>query len=133
MADALAWDPVVDALAAQKPVWEPNSTHGYHVGTFGWLAGEIVRRASGKSVGAYVAERISRPLRAEFWIGLPEELHGRVSPLIPAPPPSGPPDIFSARLMDPSTLLHRAFVNPMLLPGTLNEPAFWKAEVPAAN
>src|SRR5690242_19255385 len=37
MADALAWDPVVDALAAQKPVWEPNSTHGYHVGTFGWL------------------------------------------------------------------------------------------------
>ena len=133
MADALAWDPVVDALAAQKPVWEPNSTHGYHVGTFGWLAGEIVRRASGKSVGAYVAERISRPLDAEFWIGLPEEMHGRVSPLIPAPPPSGPPDIFTARLMDPSTLLHRAFVNPMLLPGTLNEPAFWKAEVPAAN
>ena len=133
MADALAWDPVIEALAAQKPVWDPNSTHGYHVGTFGWLAGEIVRRASGKSVGAYVAEKISRPLHADFWIGLPEDLHGRVSPLIPAPPPSGPPDIFTARLMDPSTLLHRAFVNPMLLPGTLNEPAFWKAEVPAAN
>ena len=133
MADALAWDPVIDALSEQKPVWEPNSTHGYHVGTFGWLAGEIVRRASGQSVGAYVAEKIAKPLGVEFWIGLPEELHGRVSPLIPAPPPSGPPDIFTARLMDPSTLLHRAFVNPMLLPGTLNDPAFWKAEVPAAN
>ena len=35
--------------------------------------------------------------------------------------------------MDPTTLLHRAFVNPMLLPGTLNQPAFWAAEVPAAN
>jgi CubicO group peptidase (beta-lactamase class C family) len=35
--------------------------------------------------------------------------------------------------MDPTTLLHRAFVNPMLLPNTLNEPGFWAAEVPAAN
>src|SRR5215471_1431962 len=36
--DAYAWDPVVAALAAQKPLWEPNSGHGYHVGTYGWLA-----------------------------------------------------------------------------------------------
>ena len=47
--------------------------------------------------------------------------------------PSGPPDIFLARLLDPTTLLHKAFVNPMLLPATFNEHAFWQAEVPAAN
>jgi CubicO group peptidase (beta-lactamase class C family) len=131
--DVLAWHPVIAALAAQKPVWEPNSTHGYHVGTFGWLAGEIVRRVSGKSVGTFVAERIVKPLGVEFWIGLPENQLHRVSPLIPAPPPSGAPDVFAQRLMDPSTLLHCAFANPMLLPGTLNQPAYWKAEVPAAN
>ena len=56
-----------------------------------------------------------------------------MAPLIAAPPPSGPPDIFLARLLDPTTLLHKAFVNPMLNVGTFNEHAFWQAEVPAAN
>jgi CubicO group peptidase (beta-lactamase class C family) len=131
--DVYAWDPVADALAAQRPLWEPGSAHGYHVGTFGWLAGEVIRRVSGKSVGKFVAERIAKPLGLEFWIGLPGALNGRVAPLIPPPPPSGPPDVFTARLLDPTTLLHRAFVNPMLLPNTLNEPDFWAAEIPAAN
>jgi CubicO group peptidase (beta-lactamase class C family) len=131
--DVYAWDPVADALAAQRPLWEPGSAHGYHVGTFGWLAGEVIRRVSGKSVGKFVAERITEPLGLEFWIGLPDALHSRVAPLIPPPAPSGPPDVFTARLLDPTTLLHRAFVNPMLLPNTLNEPGFWAAEIPAAN
>jgi CubicO group peptidase (beta-lactamase class C family) len=131
--DVYAWDPVVDALAAQRPLWEPGTAHGYHVGTFGWLAGEVIRRVSGMSVGKFVAERIAKPLGLEFWIGLPGALTGRVAPLIPSPPPTGPPDVFTARLLDPTTLLHRALVNPMLLPNTLNEPGFWAAEVPAAN
>ena len=131
--DVCDWDPVVDALAAQRPLWEPGSAHGYHVGTFGWLAGEVVRRVAGMSVGRFVAERIAAPLGLEFWIGLPQHLNARVAPMIPTPPPTGSPDVFTARLMDPTTLLHRAFVNPMLLPGTLNQPAFWAAEVPAAN
>ena len=50
--DVYARDPVVDALAAQEPLWEPNTAHGYHVGTFGWLAGEVIKRAAGKSVDA---------------------------------------------------------------------------------
>ena len=131
--DVYAWDPVVDALAAQEPLWEPNTNHGYHVGTFGWLAGEIIRRISGQSVGRFVAERLATPLSLDLFIGLPEEQFVRVAPLIATPPPTGPPDIFLTRLLDPTTLLHKAFVNPMLLPATLNEHAFWRAEVPAAN
>lgn len=131
--DVYAWDPVVEALAAQRPLWEPGSAHGYHVGTFGWLAGEIIRRVSGQSVGRFVAERIADPLGLEFWIGLPDELNARVASMIPPPPPSGAPDVFTARLLDPTTLLHRAFVNPMMLPGTFNERAFRAAEIPAAN
>jgi CubicO group peptidase (beta-lactamase class C family) len=133
LADVYAWDPVVDALAAQRPLWEPGSTHGYHVGTFGWLAGEVIRRVSGKSVGRFVADRLAKPLGLEFWIGLPDQLYSRVALLIPPSPPAGPPDVFTARLLDPTTLLHRAFVNPMLLPNDLNDPAFWAAEIPAAN
>ena len=47
--EALAWDPVIRALEAQAPVWEPGTAHGYHATTYGWLLGEVVRRVSGKS------------------------------------------------------------------------------------
>jgi CubicO group peptidase (beta-lactamase class C family) len=133
--DELAWDPVVDALAAQRPWWEPNTGHGYHVGTYGWLAGEVIRRITGMSVGAYVAEHIARPLGLELWIGLPEAQEERVAPLIPVPPPApgAPVDVFTARLLDPTTLLHKAFVNPAITAGVFNERAFHAAEIPAAN
>lgn len=131
----LAWDPVVAALEVQRPLWEPNSTHGYHVGTFGWLAGEIVRRASGMRVGQFVAERIAGPLRLDLWIGLPESKTSRVSPIIPPPPPApgAPIDDMTRRLLDPTTLLHRAFANPFVPPAAFNDPAFFAAEVPPAN
>ena len=133
--DVLAWDPVVDALAAQKPLWEPNAGHGYHVGTYGWLAGELIRRVSGLTVGEFVAEHIARPLGLELWIGLPEAEEEQVAPMIPPPPaPAGAAvDIFTARMLDPTTLLHRAFVNPPLPASVFNERAFHAAEIPAAN
>jgi CubicO group peptidase (beta-lactamase class C family) len=74
----LAWDPPVKALAAQRPVWEPGTAHGYHSGTFGWLVGEVIRRISGKSVGTFFAEEVAAPLGLDFWIGLPESKESRV-------------------------------------------------------
>ena len=131
----LAWQPVVDALAAQRPQWEPGTAHGYHALTYGWLAGEVIRRAAGMSVGRFVAERIAQPLGLDFWIGLPEALNARVAEQIPAPRPSPgtPPDSFTTRLADPNTLMHRAFSNPKTPPGVSNQPVFRAAEVPAVN
>jgi len=133
--DVYAWTPVAEALAAQKPLWEPNSGHGYHVGTYGWLAGEIIRRVTGVSVGAFVADRIARPLGLDLWIGLPAAEESRVKPMIASPPPAPgtPVDIFTARMLDPTTLLYRAFVNPPLPAPAFNERAFHAAEIPAAN
>src|ERR1700730_6069433 len=130
-----AWDPVVAALAAQRTNWEPGSAHGYHALTYGWRAGEVIRRASGVSVGRFVAERVARPLGLDFWIGLPDALNPRVASLIPAPspPPRAPADPFAARLADPTSLLHRAFTNPAGLVVAVNLPAFRAAEVPAAH
>src|SRR3989441_13117541 len=45
------WELMTSALAAEEPWWEPGRTHGYHVNTFGFLIGEIVRRVSGESIG----------------------------------------------------------------------------------
>ena len=36
---------------AQAPLWEPGTASGYHVVTFGFLIGEVVRRITGKSLG----------------------------------------------------------------------------------
>jgi CubicO group peptidase (beta-lactamase class C family) len=133
--DVYAWDPVVAALAAQRPNWEPGTAHGYHAGTYGWLAGEVIQRASGMSVGKFVDERMSRPLGLDLWIGLPGELNGRVAQLISAPPrPAGAPaDPFMARLSDPHSLMFRAFTNPHIPDEAIRTPAFRAAEVPALN
>jgi len=44
----LAWDPVVQAIAAQAPNWEPGTAHGYHARSFGWILGELLRRTTGE-------------------------------------------------------------------------------------
>ena len=56
----LAWEPLVDALARQAPLWEPRSAHGYHAVTYGNLVGEVVRRIDGRSLGTFFAEEIAR-------------------------------------------------------------------------
>lgn len=82
LADVLAWDPVVEALAAQRPLWEPGTQHGYHAVTYGYLVGEIVRRVTGRSLGTYFHDEVAKPLGLEFYIGLPESEEGRVATLI---------------------------------------------------
>jgi CubicO group peptidase (beta-lactamase class C family) len=67
----LDWDLVVKTLAAQKPLWEPGSQHGYHAITFGYLVGEIVRRITGQSLGTFLREAVTGPLGATFFIGTP--------------------------------------------------------------
>jgi CubicO group peptidase (beta-lactamase class C family) len=131
----LAWTPIADALAAQRPLWEPGTAHGYHAYTFGWLTGEVIRRAAGVSVGKFLAQRIAAPLQLEFWIGLPEAMKARVAPVIPqAPPPAGTaPDPLLALLLDPTSLAHKAFSVVAIPPTAHNEYPFWSAEVPAGN
>jgi len=76
------WDLMVRAFEDQEPFWEPGTRHGYHFVSFGWLVGEVIRRISGKSVGAFFQEEIAEPLGLDFWIGLPEEIEPRVAKLI---------------------------------------------------
>ena len=56
LAEVLAWDPVVRAIAAQAPNWEPGTAHGYHARSYGWILGEVVRRVTGRSHGRWFAE-----------------------------------------------------------------------------
>ncbi len=135
--DVLAWEPVVAALAAQRPLWEPGTRHGYHALTFGWLVGEVVRRVSGRGLGAFFAQEIAAPLGLDFWIGLPARELPRVSRIVgPAFADRGAPPEHAWRMpagrADPAGLTMRAMVV-STPPLDLNDPRQLAAEIPAVN
>jgi len=74
------YDFMVNAVAAMEPVWQPGSKTGYHAQTFHWLAGETIRRISGRMVTDFVREEISRPLGIDFFIGIPDDVLPRIAP-----------------------------------------------------
>ena len=83
--DLFDWNRCTSALANMEPWWKPGSAYFYHALTFGYLAGELVRRVSGKTVGEFVDAEIAGPLRLDLWIGLPSEQEHRVAPhIVPA-------------------------------------------------
>lgn len=79
LADVLAWDPVIRAIEAQRPLWTPGTRFAYHALTFGWLTGEILRRATGMLPSALIADYLADPLGVDAWIGLPVEQEHRVA------------------------------------------------------
>ena len=112
-------------LAAQEPFFPPGQS-GYHAITHGFLTGELVRRATGKTLGAFFRDEIATPLGVDAWIGLPEREDARVAEIVPPeggpvmPPPSHP-------------AVAAALGNPPLDPAAPNQ-RWWRAcELPAAN
>ena len=100
-ADCLTdWDYMTGHLAAAEPFWEPGTRTAYHPLTFGFTVGEMVRRASGRSLGQYFAQEIAGPLGLDFHIGLPEAEEPRVAPILvwrPAPDEPSTPFLDAAR------------------------------------
>jgi CubicO group peptidase (beta-lactamase class C family) len=136
--DLMAVTPVVEALAAQAPVWEPGTAHGYHAVTYGWLAGELVRRVDGRRIGQYFAEEIAGPLGLDFWIGLPESEEPRVSRLEAAPPPTDPEALaMMLQIAGPGTMGFNAlFMSGVMMAGpadAFNSREVHATEMPAAN
>ena len=83
------WDYMVERLEQEVPFWQPGARNGYHMANFGWTVGELIRRVTGQSLGAYVQEALSQPTGADCWIGLPEAEESRVAPMIPFKPVRG--------------------------------------------
>jgi CubicO group peptidase (beta-lactamase class C family) len=142
-AEALDWQTITAALAAQSPVWEPGTAHGYHALTYGWLVGEVVRRVDGRSIGQFFADEVASPLGIDFWIGLPDAEEQRVSRLSQATPISIPEGVDLESLpkelremaevfLDPNSLSMRA-LNITDPPIDWNAPSTHRAEVPAAD
>ncbi|MFJ6725717.1 serine hydrolase domain-containing protein [Streptomyces sp. NPDC091281] len=127
------------AVAAQAPVWEPGTAHGYHAQTFSWLTAELVRRVTGRTIGAWIAEEITAPVAADLWLGLPDAERSRVGRVGPIPEPTRPGTLrlrpkqaVADAYADPASLTRRAFAAITPLPDE-NDPAYRAAELPASN
>lgn len=95
------WNYMINAIENEAPFWPPGTRHGYHMMNFGWTVGELIRRVSGKSLGAYFREAIAEPTGAEFYIGLAEDLEPKVTPMVPHRPEKGVPiGAFTQALLD---------------------------------
>ncbi|MBY8345474.1 beta-lactamase family protein [Streptomyces spinosirectus] len=138
---AQAADPALgaEAVAAQAPVWEPGTDHGYHAQTYSWLTGELVRRVTGRGMGEWIADEIAGPAGADLWLGLPEAetsrvgLTGRIES--PADPPglrTRPKRAVAEAYADPDSLTCRAFAAITPFPDE-NDPAYRAAVLPASN
>ena len=120
------WDRVVTALARQAPWWEPGTASGYHALTQGFLIGEVVRRITGQTLGAFFRQEIAEPLGADFHIGTAPEHHHRIAELIP---PSEGPGALSAQ----DSIGARTFASPAIKASAARTAAWREAELPAAN
>jgi CubicO group peptidase (beta-lactamase class C family) len=109
---AYDWDEMVRRLELEAPFWEPGTRHGYHMLSFGWTVGELVRRVAGRSLGSFLREEVAGPVGADVWIGLPETEEGRVSRVIPhVPDPARPSRFTEALRADRSSIPARALLN----------------------
>ena len=135
--ELLDWNTMVARLADTPPLFPVGSTHGYHAVTFGWLAGELVRRVDGRNIGRFIAEEISNPLGGEIYVGLPEHHEPRVSPINVGWPRSATdaPSTPAAPVQLPNKYLASALtVNGALnVKGGFNRQDLHAAEVPGAN
>lgn len=131
------WDKVVATIAAQQPLWQPGSQHGYHIRSWGWVCGEIIHRITGLTTGQFLQQTIAQPLRLDFWIGLPEQQEARTSTLYAPIPPEDPKlAAMLEQLTGKDTLLGQVMAGPnnLFSYGEMwNSRALHAAEIPSSN
>ena len=123
------WEKCCELLSKQEPWWKPGEAIAYHALTVGYLMGEVVRRISGQSLGAFFKENIADPLQADFHIGLDESHFNRVAE-IHMPDNPNPTDMLELK---PGSIAEKTFVNGMIQPSDALTEEWRKAEIPAGN
>jgi CubicO group peptidase (beta-lactamase class C family) len=111
--DLCDWDRMCAGLAAAEPWWEPGTRFGYHALTFGFLLGETLRLATGRTVTELLTKYLTGPLgiTGELCFAVPPQLLPRMarqqaSPGPPEPPEKGSPldRAMPPALRDPAAL-----------------------------
>ena len=120
------WDRVCAFIADQRPWWPPGEATGYHALTFGFVLGEFVRRATGRTLASALREEITAPLGIadELFFGVPDRLLPQVAHQGPdgAEPPRPAPGSPLDRAVPPAVQPTAVFAN---------RPDVLRADIPA--
>lgn len=131
----LSWEVMAAGVASQVPLWPPGTAYQYHALTYGWLAGECLRRVAGRTPGRCLHDVFGAPLGLRTAIGVPVDEQSDIATVLPAPP-ADPAHPYS----DPLGLDARAtsMNGALVFPGEgprhdWNDPDVLAAEIPAGN
>jgi CubicO group peptidase (beta-lactamase class C family) len=133
----LDWPLMTRMVAAEAPWWQRGSGHGYHVNTFGFAVGELIRRITGMTPGRFLARELAGPLGADVHIGLAAGEHSRVAEFLWGTSGASQP-VRADTEADPTAgdqMALLAYVNPPDFSGfgVVNTAAWRSAEIPSAN
>jgi CubicO group peptidase (beta-lactamase class C family) len=132
--DLYDWPAMIERISVEEPHWPPGTAAGYHAVLWGYFPGELALRVSGQSLGTILAQRIAGPLDADFYLGLPAALHGRVAELIGPNHARIKPDLAALMAIKMPPLYRIALQNPSIKPWRDACSARWRsAEIAAAN
>ena len=81
--DLCDWEKMCALVANAEPWWEPGTRIGYHAVTFGYIVGEIIRRATGKPISQVLREEVSGSLGVadELFFSVPASEQSRLARL----------------------------------------------------
>jgi CubicO group peptidase (beta-lactamase class C family) len=141
VADITAWTPVIRAIEQQRPAHAPSAGHVYHPMTYGWILGEVIRRVTGATPGAWLQATVAKPLGLRLWIGAQEDARATVARMEPPLPDE---DSDAAREAARIAAADRTIDRGATMGGaygfptedghvTFNDPALQAAEIPGAN
>lgn len=122
--DWTRWDVITARIAALAPLWPPGSAAGYHPQTIGYVAGELLRRTSGRGVGAILRQDFFSARGVDVHCGLSAAEIARTAAM--TKPPRAPDH-------RKSQLTEIAFLKPWSASSGVSREAWMAAEIPASN
>jgi len=120
--DWLDWGKICARIAATGPLFPPRSASGYSPQLFGFIAGELLRRATGRGVAEILREDFGE---IDLHCAMRPDEIARAAYM---QKPPKPPDL------GPLTELKRiAFLKPWSAPAKVSREEWMAAEIPSAN
>ena len=115
---------ITNIVAQMNPLWEPGTSSGYHPQTFGIIGNELLRRATGETIGTHL-RKAAGDLDLNIYCGMDDAEIARAAKM---KKPSQPPDLGAM-----TDLKRKAFLSPSSNPGGRGYEDWLRAEFPAAN
>ncbi len=120
----LDWSAACAAIENMSPLWPPGTANGYHPQTFGFIVGEVLRRATGNTVGEHLA-RMNGSDALQIYCGLTDNEIARAASM--RKPPRAPD------LGEINEFKKLAFLSRSSTPARAGKEEWMRAEIPASN